>query len=107
MTEDFHWYGKDHTHEQSVKLIKSNTEVGNIFDSKVAMDTHIMALPEKIKAISQFEEFTDVVGTKDFDSTAHLEDSLTFQNRFYKDVKAVYTPLKNKGNAFLPGSGPW
>ena len=102
----FSLMGKDHSHEQSVKLIKSNTGVGNIFDSKDAMDTHIMALPEKMKAISQFEEFTDVLGTKDYDSTAHLEESLTFQKRFGKDVKAVYTLLQNKGNPFLPESGP-
>ena len=65
-----------------------------------------MALPEKMKAISQFEEFTDVLGTKDYDSTAQLEESLTFQKRFSKDVKAVYTLLQNKGNPFLPESGP-
>ena len=43
-----------------VKLIKSNTGVENIFDSKDAMDTHIMTFPEKMKAISQFKVFTNV-----------------------------------------------
>ena len=98
--------GKDHSHEQSVKLIKSNTGVGNIFDSKDAMDTHIMALPEKLKAIAQFEEFTDVLGTHDFDAEEHHEESLAFQKRFGKDVKAVQNELKKKGNPFLPESGP-
>ena len=104
----FSLMGKDHSNEQqSVKLIKRNTGVGNIFiDSNDAMDTHIMALQEMMKSISQFDEFTDVLGTKGFDSTAHLEDSLTFQKGFGKDVKAVYTQLKIKGNPFLPKSGP-
>ena len=65
----------------SLSLIKSNTGVGNIFDSKYAMDTHIMALPEKLKAISQFEEFSDVLGNQDSDAVEHHEESLTFQKR--------------------------
>ena len=102
----FSLMGKDHSHEQSVKLIKSNTGVGNIFDSKDAMDTHIMALPEKLKAIGQFEEFTDVLGNQDSDTVMHHEESLAFQKRFGKDVKAVYNQLKKKGNPFLPECGP-
>ena len=98
--------GIDHSHEQSVKLIKSNTGIGNIFDSKDAMYAHIMALPEKLKAIAQFEEFTNVLGTQDSDAVEHHEESLAFQKRFGKDVKAVYNELKKTGNPFLPESGP-
>ena len=46
------------------------------------------------------------MGTQDSDAVEHHEESLTFQKRFGKDVKAVYNLLKKKGNPFLPESGP-
>ena len=97
---------KDQSHEQSVKLVKSNTEVANIFDKKEAMDIHIMARPEKLKAIAQFEEFTDVLDTHDFNSMEHHEESLVFQKRFGNNVKQVYCELKRKGSPYLLEIGP-
>ena len=97
----FQLFGADYSHEQSVKLIKSNTGVGNSFDSNDGMNTHIMALPEKLKAIVQFNEFTDVLGTQDTHDTKHHEESLSFQKRFGKDMKAVYNELERKGIHFL------
>ena len=56
----FSQMGKDQSHEQSVKLMKSDSGIANLFDRKDTMDKHVMALPEKLKAIAQFEEFSQI-----------------------------------------------
>ena len=81
-TKRFSQMAKDQSYEQTVKLVKSDTGIGNIFDKKDRMDTHIMALPEKLKAIAQFEEFTDI----SFDTsknTNHHDESVAFQKQFF------------------------
>ena len=40
--------GKYQSHEQSEKFMKSDSRIANLFDKKDTIDTHIMALPEKL-----------------------------------------------------------
>ena len=69
------------------------------------MDNHVKALPEKLKAISQSEEFTDVF-SKRSDDMKHHEESVAFQKKFFTDVKNVISEIKKRGNPFLPENGP-
>ena len=104
-TKRYSQMAKDQSHEQTVKLVKSDTGIGNIFDRKDTMDTHIMALPEKLKAITQFEEFTDISSDAS-ENTNHHEESVAFQKRFFTDVKNVIDEIKKRGNPFSPDTGP-
>ena len=89
----FSLIGKDHSHEQSVKFMKSDSGIQNLFDKKDAMDIHIMALPEKISAIAHFEEYNAVLAALEFNPIEQHEESLSIQKRFSRNVKAVYLDI--------------
>ena len=97
----FSGIGKDHSHEQSVKLIKSDSGIANIFDNKDTMDTHIMALPEKILSISQFEK--QYVATEStYESSAHHEEAPRNAENICKRRDICYGNIEIQSESLFP-----
>ena len=74
------------------------------------MDARIMALLEKLRAITELKKHNDVLAAIDLkhhdESLEQHEESFSMQKRFSRIVKAVYLVLQNKGSPFIQESGP-
>ncbi|MES9879449.1 MAG: hypothetical protein ABW185_01030 [Sedimenticola sp.] len=96
---------KDHSHEQTTKTFKSASGVSNLYDTPDTMDEHIMAFPEKLQAITEFEEAAGITGADNI-HIEHHEEGHSIQVRFTKDVQSVIEVLRRQGSPFLPENGP-
>ena len=95
---------KDHSHEQTTKVMKSDGGISNIYDNPDTMDEHILALPEKLRAVAEFEEAAEITST--FADMGHHEESDSLQQHFTKDVTSLLEVMRACGNPFLKESGP-
>ncbi|MES9881863.1 MAG: hypothetical protein ABW185_13375 [Sedimenticola sp.] len=95
---------KDHSHEQTTKVMKSDGGISNIYDNPDTLDDHILALPEKLRAIAEFEEAAKTVSA--LPDLGHHEESESIQKQFAKDVTSLLEVMRASGNPFLKDSGP-
>ena len=95
---------KDHSHEQTTKIVKGDGGVSNIYDSPDTLEEHILALPEKLRAIAEFEEAAEI--SAECPDIGHHEESGSLQHRFSKDVLSLLEVMRAQGNPFLDESGP-
>ena len=68
------------------------------------MDEHILALPEKLRVVAEFEETTEIMST--FAHLGHHEQSDSLQQHFAKDITSLQEVMRACGNTLLKGSGP-
>ena len=68
------------------------------------MDEHIVALPEKLRVIAEFEETAEIMST--FAHLGHHEQSDGVQQHFAKDVTSLLEVMRACGNPLLKESGP-
>ena len=85
---------KDPSHEQTTRLCKSASGVANLFDMPQTMDEHVMALSEKLQALNDFEDVTDIFTS--FHHLEHHEEGSSYQEKFAKDVLSVLKLLRPK-----------
>ena len=69
------------------------------------MDEHILALPENVRAVVEFEEAAEIMST--FADLGHHEESDSLQQHFAKDVTSLLEVMWTCGNPFLKESGPY
>ena len=100
----FSLIAKDHSHEQTTKMVKGDSGVSNIYDSPDTLEKHILALPEKLRAIAEFEEAAEIGA--DLPDIGHHEESGSLQHRFSKDVVSLLEVMRAQGNPFLNENGP-
>lgn len=78
----FSLISKDHIHEQTTKVMKSDGGISNIYDNPDTMVDHILALPEKLRAIAEFEEAAEIMST--LPDLGHHQESYNLQLCFCK-----------------------
>ena len=100
----FSLIAKDHSHEQTTKMMKGDRSVSNLYDSSNTLEEHILSLPEKLRVIAEFEDAVDI--NIDMPDIGHHEESRNLQHRFSKDVLSLLEVMKTQGNPFLDDNGP-
>ena len=54
---------KDHSHEQTTKVMKSDGSISNIYNNPGTLDDCNLALSEKLRAVAESEEATEIMST--------------------------------------------
>eukprot|EP00794_Sanderia_malayensis_P004062 gene4062-4614_t len=94
----FSCIGVDHAHEQNNKVVKGDGGVIRILDQPNALMKWMMAGPEMSLMVDECES---LLRNKDKDdSSKRHEDTLAFEKKFKKDVKAFADILEGEGNPF-------
>ncbi len=79
------------------RLSRVTSGVSNLYDTPDTMDEHIMAFPEKLQAITEFEEAAGITGADNI-HIEHHEEGHSIQVRFTKDVQSVIEVLRRQGS---------
>lgn len=73
---------KNHSHEQTTKVMESDGSISNIYEYPDTLDDHILALPEKPRVIAGFKQAAESMST--LPDRGHHEVSEILQQRFAK-----------------------
>ena len=86
----------DQAHEQNNKIIKDDGGAIGILHSPKALMRWMVGGPEVARMISQYNESMK----DDPDSRSHHENTVAFEKRFRKDVRALVEAFEKEGNPF-------
>ena len=94
--KNFSSIAKDQAHEQNNKLVKIEGGVVDILDSNIALMKWMVAGPEMIRILRDFEEANNVRS----EEVNHHEDTDTFERQFRKDLLSFRNTFEEMGSPF-------